>query len=87
MLPEAFERNLQLKWADAEYEVKMFKLVLNGITPDLANVMNDDLSDMGLVPGIVLTDGEVTRNDVNGEYPEELEEKLSLVARGYYDDD
>ena len=86
VLPEVFARNLHLKWTDADYEVKMFKLALNGITLDLANVMNDDLYDMGLAPGIVLTNDEVTWNDVNSEYLEELEEKLSWVAQGYYGD-
>ena len=80
--PEIFEVNMQLKYADTQYETDMFEYVRGTVTFDLGRIFTNDLSYMSELPSHAACNG-AEWSSAYGQYRESLDEKLAQLVESF----
>ena len=80
--PEIFEVDMQLKYADTQYETDMFEYVRGTVTLDLGRIFTNDLSYMSELPSHAACNG-AEWSSAYGQYRESLDEKLAQLVESF----
>lgn len=77
--PEVFEVNMQLKYAETQYETDMFEIIRSSVVFDLGRVFNADLSGMSTLPGTAAVK-HASWSTTYGAYKKSLNKKLATIV-------
>ena len=83
--PEVFEVNMQLKYADTQYETDMFEYARSAIVFDLGRIFTNDLSFMSELPSHAACNG-ASWSSTYGAYIVSLETKLEKIVESFHFD-
>ncbi len=80
--PEIFEVNMQLKYADSQYETDMFEYARSAIVFDLGRIFTNDLSFMSELPSHCACNG-ASWSSTYGAYKVSLDTKMGLIVKSF----
>lgn len=80
--PEIFEVNMQLKYADTQYETDMFEYARSAVVFDLGRIFTNDLSFMSELPSHAACNG-ASWSSTYGAYRESLDTKMRLIVDSF----
>ena len=80
--PEIFEVNMQLKYADTQYETDMFEYARSAIVFDLGRIFTNDLSFMSELPSHCACNG-ASWSSTYGAYKVSLDTKMGLIVDSF----
>jgi hypothetical protein len=77
--PEVFEVNMQLKYADTQYETDMFEIVRSSVVFDLGRIFANDMAFMSELPSKAAVTG-ASWASTYGSYKNSLDKKLEQIV-------
>ena len=77
--PEVFEVNMQLKYADTQYETDMFEIVRSSVVFDLGRIFSNDMAFMSELPSRCAVNG-ASWASTYGAYKKSLDAKLEQIV-------
>ena len=77
--PEVFEVNMQLKYADTQYETDMFEIIRSSVVFDLGRIFSNDMAFMSELPSKTAVNG-ASWASTYGAYKNSLDKKLEKIV-------
>ncbi|MBE6703316.1 MAG: hypothetical protein E7585_07910 [Ruminococcaceae bacterium] len=77
--PEVFEVNMQLKYADTQYETDMFEIIRSSVVFDLGRIFANDMAYMSELPSRTAVNG-ASWASTFGAYKKSLDTKLAQIV-------
>ena len=77
--PEVFEVNMQLKYADTQYETDMFEIIRSSVVFDLGRIFANDMAYMSEIPSRCAVNG-ASWASTYGAYKKSLDTKLAQIV-------
>jgi hypothetical protein len=80
--PEIFEVNMQLKYAESQYETDMFEYIRGSVIFDLGRIFANDLAFMSELPSHCACNGSEWAFTY-GAYKDTLENKMKMIVNAF----
>ena len=77
--PQVFEVNMQLKYAESQYETDMFEIIRSSVVFDLGRIFANDMAFMSELPSKAAVNN-ASWATTYGAYKGSLEEKLRIIV-------